>query len=152
MDNKVLLQEIGERIRQVRKTKGLTQKEFAQRIGISNTHLSDLEAGKSSAGAEFLVELEKTYIVDIHWLITGKRTMFEYAINPTPSINVEQHKKKLGMMQNLLQTMQYLVSEELDRLESASQIALIMLCSKQDAFEHYYHSIRSGNGFFPVIK
>lgn len=111
MDRTVLLQEIGERIRQVRKTQGLTQKDFAQQIGISNTHLSELEIGQASARAEFLAGLEKVFAVDLHWLITGKQTIVANAMKSIEDI--EQSKERLKVMQNLLQTMQYLVSEEL---------------------------------------
>jgi transcriptional regulator with XRE-family HTH domain len=42
--NKVLL---GERIRDLRKTKGLTQEQFAELIGVEQKHVSRLELGKS---------------------------------------------------------------------------------------------------------
>src|SRR6266567_1638098 len=42
--NKVLL---GERIRELRKTKGLTQEKFAELIGVEQKHVSRLELGKS---------------------------------------------------------------------------------------------------------
>lgn len=40
---------IGKRIQKIRKSKGYTQQQFAEKIGLSTNYLSDIERGKSSA-------------------------------------------------------------------------------------------------------
>ena len=40
---------IGKRIQKIRKSKGYTQQQFAEKIGLSTNYLSDIERGKSSS-------------------------------------------------------------------------------------------------------
>jgi|GEM_PF-6701000 len=47
MDWHVLLQELGKRMKKVRKTAGLTQAQIAQQIGISRQYLNQIENGKA---------------------------------------------------------------------------------------------------------
>ena len=54
---------IGKTIRAVRLMKGLTQKDLAQRTGISQNHLSNMENGLREPGIVFLSKL--TQIFDI---------------------------------------------------------------------------------------
>lgn len=46
---------IGARIQKIRKTKGYTQQQLAEAIGLSTNYLSDIERGKSSARLDKLV-------------------------------------------------------------------------------------------------
>jgi transcriptional regulator with XRE-family HTH domain len=54
--NKVLL---GERIRELRKIKGLTQEQFAELIGVEQKHVSRLELGKSFPPLERLEKISQ---------------------------------------------------------------------------------------------
>lgn len=80
MKNKIevimLQNDIGEKIRQLRKSKGLTQAQLAEKIGIDNKHLSRIEKGrhmptyniikKLSEVLEFnIFELDKKELTDI---------------------------------------------------------------------------------------
>lgn len=46
---------IGKRIQKLRRTKGYTQQQFAEIIGLSTNYLSDIERGKSSVRLDKLV-------------------------------------------------------------------------------------------------
>lgn len=47
--------EIGQRIRKLRKTQGLSQEQLAEQIGISTTHMSHIETGNTKFGLPVLV-------------------------------------------------------------------------------------------------
>lgn len=46
----------GKRIQQLRKTKGLTQEQFAVKLNISDRHLGKIERGEGTASIDLLVE------------------------------------------------------------------------------------------------
>lgn len=48
---------IGKRIQKIRRSKGYTQQQFAEMIGLSTNYLSDIERGKSSARLDKLVAI-----------------------------------------------------------------------------------------------
>jgi transcriptional regulator with XRE-family HTH domain len=60
--NKVLL---GERIRELRKSKGLTQEDFAELIGVEQKHVSRLELGKSFPPLERLEKMAQVLDVPL---------------------------------------------------------------------------------------
>jgi transcriptional regulator with XRE-family HTH domain len=50
----------------------MTQKEFADRIGISQNYLSTIERGKVEIGAEILLRISQEFEKSLEWLLTGK--------------------------------------------------------------------------------
>jgi transcriptional regulator with XRE-family HTH domain len=62
--------EIGNRLRQVRGE--LTQQEFADKLGLSRSYLSDVERGRSHPSIAFLQSLAVNFDVSLHWLLTGE--------------------------------------------------------------------------------
>jgi len=66
--------EFGDRIRQLRISRGLQQKDLADKLGYkSQTSVSKLEAGEISPTADVLMKLTEILNADLHWLITGKQ-------------------------------------------------------------------------------
>lgn len=63
MDNKC---QIGEKIRLMRKAKGLTQEQLAEKIGIDNKHLSRIEKGKHLPTYKVLKNLAQFLDFDIY--------------------------------------------------------------------------------------
>jgi transcriptional regulator with XRE-family HTH domain len=64
------------RIRLVRKEIGLNQGEFAGRIGLTQTSMSMIEAGKSPLTEKNIKLICATFAVEENWLRTGKGEMF----------------------------------------------------------------------------
>lgn len=62
---------IGKRIRQIRLTSGLTQKEFAHALGIVQGFLSGIECGKKEPSATLLYALCHKFGVNEAWLLDG---------------------------------------------------------------------------------
>lgn len=55
---------IGKRIRKIRKAKGLSQEQLAEKIGISVTHMSHIETGNTKLSLPVFVELAT--VLEVH--------------------------------------------------------------------------------------
>ena len=66
----------GERIREVRKTLGLTLEKFGEKIGMKKNSVSQLENGKNSVTEQVIKLICREYNVDPTWLTTGEGEMF----------------------------------------------------------------------------
>jgi transcriptional regulator with XRE-family HTH domain len=64
---------VGRRIRELRGF-DVTQKEFAEHVGISQNYLSTIEHGKVQVGSEVLLRISRTFGRSIEWLLTGVDT------------------------------------------------------------------------------
>ena len=61
---------VGRRIRELRGF-DITQHEFAERIGISQSYLSTVERGQVEAGVEVLLAISREFKKSLEWLLTG---------------------------------------------------------------------------------
>jgi len=68
--------DFGKRVKEVRDSLHLLQKDFAADIGISGSFLSDIEAGKTRASFEFFYHITEKYHVNPIYLLHGKGEMF----------------------------------------------------------------------------
>lgn len=66
----------GERIREVRKSLGLTLEKFGEKIGMKKNSVSQLENGKNSVTEQVVKAICREYNVDYMWLTTGDGEMF----------------------------------------------------------------------------
>lgn len=66
---------VGERISLLRASAGLSQRRFAELIGISPGYMSEVETGKKLPGSEVLIALKREFRVDINWLLAGEGEM-----------------------------------------------------------------------------
>lgn len=67
-----------ERIKQIRKSCGITQQEFADRLGISRSNIATYETGKSNLGDAVTSLICKEFNVNEKWLRTGEGDMFDH--------------------------------------------------------------------------
>ncbi|WP_270245339.1 helix-turn-helix domain-containing protein [Lactococcus lactis] len=58
-----------EQLKTLRRIKGLTQKELAEKVGVKQNSYSDWENGKSEPNIEMLVRLAECFDVSIDFLI-----------------------------------------------------------------------------------
>ena len=63
------LKKVGERIRQARKEKHLSQAELAEKVQISASHMSDLENGKTNISLEIFMRITEALQVSADWLL-----------------------------------------------------------------------------------
>ncbi len=67
---------LGERVRKLRKLKGLTQQEFADRIGIKRNSVATYEIGQSEPIGAVVSLICREFHVNETWLRTGEGEMF----------------------------------------------------------------------------
>lgn len=70
---------MNERIKELRKALGLTQHEFADKLGISRGNIGSYEVGKSQPGGSVISLICKTFNVNEEWLRSGTGEMFAEA-------------------------------------------------------------------------
>ncbi|KKU54818.1 transcriptional regulator [Candidatus Amesbacteria bacterium RIFCSPLOWO2_02_FULL_48_11] len=61
----------GERLRQLRKTKGLSQEELAFRSGLHRTYVSDLERGTRNVSLENIEKIAKVLGLELSEVFKG---------------------------------------------------------------------------------
>lgn len=70
------MKDIGQRIKELRKMLGLTQKEFANRIGKGFRAVQEYEAGRRTPDESTLKLIAKEFGVSEEWLKTGEGEVF----------------------------------------------------------------------------
>ena len=65
------LKAVGRRLRELRGF-DMTQEEFANLLGISQSQLSKYERGVSAPAADVLIRIKERLRVSVDWLLTGK--------------------------------------------------------------------------------
>jgi transcriptional regulator with XRE-family HTH domain len=79
--------EVRERIRRVRETLNVSQREFAKRIFISQTLLGDIELGNRNVNDRTIQLISTEFKVSKEWLLSGKGDMFT---SPPPDLQLEK--------------------------------------------------------------
>lgn len=91
---------IGHRIKEKRKETGLTQKELAQKVGLSEASISKYEHGKvEDVTHNMLIKFAEVLNVPISWLLGIDET----PQTPLPSLSAEE-KHLIGNFQSLNRT------------------------------------------------
>lgn len=67
---------MNERIKELRKTLGLTLEEFGKKIGLKKNSISQLEHGKNSVTEQVFISICREFNVNEEWLRTGQGEMF----------------------------------------------------------------------------
>lgn len=67
---------LGERIKQIRKEKNLTQQALGERIGVKQNTIALIESGKRNTSDQLLISICREFSVDERWLRTGEGEMF----------------------------------------------------------------------------
>ncbi len=81
------LNDVSERIRQIRKELRITQSKYAEMLGVSRSYLSEVESGKSKPNVNMLVGLAKCFPgVNMQWVLTGVKTMHSLDLHLMSSI------------------------------------------------------------------
>ncbi|WP_432663193.1 helix-turn-helix transcriptional regulator [Wukongibacter baidiensis] len=91
------MKSIGERIKHLRKTNNLTQKEFAKLINLSQGRLSELEKDKTKPSSETLISIYQQFKISINWLLTGEKIELESTNDDLKEyIQISQELKEKG--------------------------------------------------------
>lgn len=65
----------GERLKAARRTLGLTQREFGEKLGFEWYKVRDLENGKLRIGGRMALLIEEKYYINFRWLLQGQGSM-----------------------------------------------------------------------------
>ena len=66
------MKDYGSRLRNLRQLCGLTQEQFCNIIGISDTHYRKIETGTRMGSLELIVEIAEFYNMSLDYLLFGK--------------------------------------------------------------------------------
>ena len=66
----------GERVKEVRKSLGLTLEKFGERLGVRKNAISAAETGRNSLSDQMLKSISREYGVSEAWLLDGTGEMF----------------------------------------------------------------------------
>lgn len=66
----------GERVKEVRKTLGLTLDKFGEKLGVGKTAISKIEKGENNLTEQMTKSICREFNVDYMWLTTGEGEMF----------------------------------------------------------------------------
>ena len=94
---------IGNRVREVRKTLGLSQLQFVEHLGCSRSIISLLENGVVLPSSSILAALKSKFNVSLDWLFSGEGEMFTTEKDENiglPDFN-ESSKDILTMLQEM---------------------------------------------------
>lgn len=69
-------EEVGKRIKTARKALHLQQKDLADALGISASHLSEIESGKANGSTELHLRLSDLYNISTEYIFHGRGEMF----------------------------------------------------------------------------
>ena len=63
---------LGNKIRELRRARNLTQEQLAEKINVSTTHLYRMETGVSAGSMDLIVEIAAHFDVSLDYLVLGK--------------------------------------------------------------------------------
>lgn len=87
-----MIKGIDERIRAIRKDKGLTMQAFGESIGMSKASISGIESGKNGPSEQTIRLICSVYKVDYFWLKEGKGSMYlDDTDNLVDEVAIEQN-------------------------------------------------------------
>lgn len=113
-NNKKFLQpikkEIAARLRQVRKDKGMTQRDAGEILGINFQHVSKYERAEFVPTFENLIKLINHFSININWLLTGNGPMY---LKPTKEYPILEDRPGMylvkdedGVIQEIVEALQ----------------------------------------------
>jgi transcriptional regulator with XRE-family HTH domain len=71
-----VLDEVGERVKSIRKSMDLTLRSLGDNIGMAASYISEIEKGKTKPGFEFIYKLSRLYKVNPLYLLYGEEPVY----------------------------------------------------------------------------
>lgn len=115
---------LGDRLKQIRKEKNLSQKAFADPLSTSSGYISEVEQGKKAPGSDFLTSLSRVYGVSIDWLLTGAGEAFP---KKSADINLEPPQLNPVLLKQVIEGVEIYLKEGKSVLPPEIKARLISL-------------------------
>ena len=96
-----LLKEIGARIRELRKETGLSQLELADKVGCSETHLSNIETGSAKMGVDIAIRIAEYFDVSTDWILRATNPGENDLFSDCSPAERKYYEEVLGMIKNV---------------------------------------------------
>jgi len=143
---------VAERLKELRYKLGLSQKEFAEKVGIHYMTLSKYESGKYHPSLRFLKKVEEVFNVNPQWLLEGRGDMFLPKDKPTEARRVEAFGLKGATLDFLAEELaEKVVAEALFErgYTSTSSINLYseLVSLAKEKVKAHYQSLKAEIGF-----
>ena len=87
--------EMGARVKELRNHFGLTQSEFSSKLGLSRSHISNIENGNEMPSRSVILLMSAIFSVSIGWLQSGEGQMIDEATQDMISKNNNEFEKTL---------------------------------------------------------
>lgn len=110
---------IGEKLKDIRKHKGLTQAEFGNNIGFSKQAVSNIENNLSNPSIDFISKLIMYYDVNANWFIVDKGEMFnsqQEMYKTTKNEIMREVEQMLNTQQEKFKTIKIDIIREVERM------------------------------------
>ena len=75
------MKDMKERLKEIRHENNMSQKKFADKIGLSQTHLSSLEGGSRNITKRNAVEICEAFNINLEWFISGKGEKYKNIVD-----------------------------------------------------------------------
>ncbi|MDV3927916.1 transcriptional regulator [Elizabethkingia anophelis] len=115
-------EDIGLRIKELRKEKKLTQVEFSNEIGIDNSQLSKIEQGKIMPTLIQLMEIASKFNISLDWITgfseTSKKVITDIRENEQGNIEDLNEKQLMEKLNALEQKIDHISNEKLKLIEN----------------------------------
>jgi transcriptional regulator with XRE-family HTH domain len=108
------MERINDRIKVIRTTLGISQREFSKRIFISQSFYGDIELGKQQVNDRIFHLVSTQFNVNKEWLKTGKGEMF---VSPPPDVKLERLIEIYNSLDEQLQDYLLLQSDVLLKIQ-----------------------------------
>ena len=113
--------EIGKRIREIREFLGISQREFAEILGIHPLSVSRYELGKSNPSPSVLKAIEDKFGVNPEWLLAGKGEPFKSS-KESDNFNFKFNKRWKAVEQRLEESAELIVDLSLELFVSKKHV------------------------------
>ncbi len=108
--------EIGVRIRKARQFLGLTQAEFSSKLGISRSHISNIENGNESPSHSVVLLMGSIFPIDLDWLQSGEGQMISNEQNEELLKNKNDFENAIYKLEALYKDCPYWLQDEYSNL------------------------------------
>jgi transcriptional regulator with XRE-family HTH domain len=93
--------ELGQRVKLIRKALHISQKDFAEKIDISGSYLSEIEAGKSKPGYDFFYNASLHCNINIAYILHGAGEMFT-DMGAGPGFSIKEPGEQIESINEIL--------------------------------------------------
>lgn len=110
------MSDIQERIKELRNQLNLTQKDFAEKIGISRDLMAQIERKNSTPSLTVVTNIVNEFNISYRWLITGEKVMLSSDQQHEPE-RISSDSKELEKARIKIQVLEEFIEKFLSKFE-----------------------------------